>query len=152
MATGSRWWNELTDDLRENPAYLAEGIALDVAMKVSQQLEARGMARTDLARKLGVSKAYVSQMLNGHTNMTLLTLCKLASSLELPLRVVIGTVTLAEAPAPQTCVEQPSDSAFSATSSVIPSAARVQPREIAGEQRDVGLLSSLGGLAAEAQA
>lgn len=87
MPNDKRWWEDLTERLEGDPEYLAEKIAADLALRVEGRLEERDMSRKDLADRLKVSKAYVSQVLNGHTNMTLLSLCKLAHALDLQIRI-----------------------------------------------------------------
>ncbi|MDD5706550.1 MAG: helix-turn-helix transcriptional regulator [Kiritimatiellae bacterium] len=66
---------------RENPAYWQEDILLDVAHRLSQELDDRDMTQADLASKLGVKPGYISRVLRGHENLTLQTLAKIAFAL-----------------------------------------------------------------------
>jgi transcriptional regulator with XRE-family HTH domain len=83
MPTGVQWWQDLTKGLEDDPVYWAEAIANRLAIEIKKQLDARGLSQKDLANRLGVSSSYVSQILNGQSNMTLMTLCKLAHALDL---------------------------------------------------------------------
>jgi transcriptional regulator with XRE-family HTH domain len=75
----------MADEFRNDPVYVAERAALEVATQVHRRLEAEGKTQGDLAAVLSVSKGYVSQILGGNKNMTLLTLAKLACALDVEL-------------------------------------------------------------------
>lgn len=79
----SDWFNELTESLESDPEYIAESISIDLAMKINKKMEEQGVSQSELAKRLGVSKAYVSQILQGQNNMTVLTVCKLGSALNI---------------------------------------------------------------------
>lgn len=49
---------------------------------INDYLEAQGMSRSQFAQQLGVSKGYVSQLLNGTTDLKLSTLAKLAEAMD----------------------------------------------------------------------
>jgi transcriptional regulator with XRE-family HTH domain len=83
MTESELWWKKLTARVEKDPVFIAEGIAIDIAMQVNDSLEERGIAQKELAQRLGVSQAYVSQILGGKTNLTILTLCKVAAALGL---------------------------------------------------------------------
>jgi transcriptional regulator with XRE-family HTH domain len=87
MIEESNWSKELNERLRNDPVYLAENVALSVSMQVNSVLIAEGIARKAFAERLGVSQPYVSQILGGQTNMTILTLSKVACALGLNLSV-----------------------------------------------------------------
>ena len=46
-------------------------------------MEKQGVSRSELARRMDVSPAYITKILRGHTNLGLETLAKLAFALEL---------------------------------------------------------------------
>lgn len=48
-----------------------------------------GLSQTAFAKRLGVSKAYVSQIFDGKTNMTILSLAKIAKALESDLSITM---------------------------------------------------------------
>lgn len=58
-----------------------ERIAIDVAAQIEAALERRKITKTELAAKLGKSKAWVSKALHGKQNMTLATMVELAHAL-----------------------------------------------------------------------
>jgi transcriptional regulator with XRE-family HTH domain len=87
MAEGSNWFDALTEKIKDNPLYIAEGLALDIAIQMNEALEKLGLSRKELAKRLLVSQPYISEILNGTPNLTLLTLSKLAVALDLQVRV-----------------------------------------------------------------
>jgi len=58
------------------------GLRSEIIEQVEAALEERKMTRADLARRMGVSRAHVSQMLNESGNFQLETLAKLAVALD----------------------------------------------------------------------
>jgi transcriptional regulator with XRE-family HTH domain len=58
-----------------------------VSVMLSTALDSSGISQHDLAAKLNVSEARVSQMLNGDANLTILTLAKIASALKMELKI-----------------------------------------------------------------
>jgi transcriptional regulator with XRE-family HTH domain len=90
MNSESSWYRELNEKLRNDPIYVAENVALKVAMQVNEVLRTEGLTKKLFAEQLGVSQPYVSQILGGQTNMTILTLAKVACALGLDLSVRIA--------------------------------------------------------------
>ncbi len=74
----SVWWKELESSLANDPSLVAEGIALDLSVRINEQLERLRLTRKALADRLNVSQARVSQIMGGQINMTLLTMCRVA--------------------------------------------------------------------------
>jgi transcriptional regulator with XRE-family HTH domain len=52
---------------------------------------AQGINRTELARRLGTSKPYITEMLSGEVNMTLDTIAKVARAIEAEIRFDLRT-------------------------------------------------------------
>lgn len=92
----SKWWDNLTDDLENDPEYQAESISIDLAIKINEKMNEKKISRAELAKKLHVSKAYISQVLQGKNNMTLLTICKLGAALDLDPKVLFEDKELPE--------------------------------------------------------
>lgn len=74
----ARTHEEWLQDEANARAFAAEELILDVTEKIWELLERDDVSKTDLAERLGKSKAYVSQLLNGSRNMTLRTLADIA--------------------------------------------------------------------------
>ncbi len=66
---------------QNDPDYQFERLILEVNEQIVTMMEAGQVRRTDLASRLGVSKAYVTKLLNGPENVTLKTLVRVATAL-----------------------------------------------------------------------
>lgn len=53
------------NEILREPEYWTTKIQLDLFEKVARYMEEKGMTRKDLAEHLGVSRSYVTQLLNG---------------------------------------------------------------------------------------
>lgn len=53
------------EELMNTPEYCTTMIQLELFNRVEQYMKEKGINRTELAKELGVSKGYVSQILNG---------------------------------------------------------------------------------------
>lgn len=72
-------WVEESEEHRK--AYFEEGLILGVTEEIWKVLSLRGISKVELADRLGKSKGFVSQVLNGSRNMTLRTLADIAYAL-----------------------------------------------------------------------
>ena len=48
-----------------------EWLILQVTLHIEKLMEDKGVSKAELARRLGVNRAYITQLLDGQTNMTL---------------------------------------------------------------------------------
>jgi len=71
---GPSWFERtiLTDNQRR--LFEQERLILEATEGICEAMEAKGLTRADLARRIGKSRAYVTQILSGARNMTLRTL------------------------------------------------------------------------------
>lgn len=60
-----------------------ERLIAEVTEAIWAAMEDAGCSKTELAQRLGASKGYVSQVLNGSRNMTLRTLADICHALKL---------------------------------------------------------------------
>ena len=76
---------ELTAACSEDFDHLVrqEELILDVTETLTQALETAGVTRAELARRLGRSPGFVSQVFGGGRNLTLRTIADIASALSL---------------------------------------------------------------------
>lgn len=58
------------------------GVKIEVAEQISRMMEKRNMTQSDLARKLGKNRAYISKILKGTTNFTIETLVLIGKKLD----------------------------------------------------------------------
>lgn len=96
-----RFEAQLRRDLQD-PDYLQEWLILCFSEQILAVLAEEGLSRTDLAERLGVSRQYVTKLINRTPNLTLHSLAEIAAALG---RQV--TVRLEPLPVSQVAVEVP---------------------------------------------
>lgn len=74
----------------EARAYAREDLIYNVTEELLVQMEELGVTKLELARRLGKSRSYVTQMLSGARNMTLGTLADICFELGITPQVVFG--------------------------------------------------------------
>ncbi len=72
---------------RKTHEYRAEGASIEFTNAMVTRMREVGVSRSDLARKIGVSPAYISKLLRGATNFSLDSMVKIANALNCELRV-----------------------------------------------------------------
>ena len=65
------------EDLYTDPDFITEGIQLDLYNKLIEYMQEKQINQSELAKMLGVTKGYVSQLLNGNFDFRLGTLVNL---------------------------------------------------------------------------
>lgn len=63
----------LMEDPEFRRLYAMEGLVTDAAELVSRLMEEQGINKAELARRLGKTRAWVTQLLSGQANMTIRT-------------------------------------------------------------------------------
>jgi transcriptional regulator with XRE-family HTH domain len=75
-----RFKQQLWLDL-QNPEYLKEWLVYDLSEQILAVLSQEGLSRADLAARLGVSRQYVTKLINRTPNLTLRSLAEIAAAL-----------------------------------------------------------------------
>lgn len=81
--TPSEWFERKLAASKDTPEYELEWLLLDIEEALHTSMEAQGITRSELAERLGTSRAYVTKLLDGQENMTLKTLVRVANALEM---------------------------------------------------------------------
>ena len=76
-------WRESAQWRRENEKWL--GYARIITVKVLKAMDEQSVTQVILAKKMGCTQQYVSNLLKGSSNMTLETIAKLESALQIQL-------------------------------------------------------------------
>lgn len=79
---GFNFQKELAE-ARSRTAYYEEDVLLDVATQLLGAMEDNKVTKSELARRMDVSPPYITKILQGHTNMTIETMTKIASAIGL---------------------------------------------------------------------
>ena len=76
-----QWFERKLQEFRDDPEFQTELLLLDINEQIVERMVARGIRRSELAQRLGSSRAFVTQLLNGKPNLTLKTLVQVAHAL-----------------------------------------------------------------------
>ena len=76
------WLTELFTDFKDDPAYITEHSILDFTEKLELKMKELKVTRAELARRLGVSKPFVTKLFNGNPNMTIKTMVSILHALD----------------------------------------------------------------------
>jgi transcriptional regulator with XRE-family HTH domain len=95
--SAAEWFQERTRGLESDPEYLVEEVKLAFAEELCRLLEEQGVSRTQLAERLGTSRAYITRILRTDYNLTAETMVKVALALDA--RVVLSLQSRQSAPA-----------------------------------------------------
>lgn len=72
---------------QDDPEFITHGILDDVTDVLCGEMDARGISRAELARKMGVSRAYVTRFLNTPLNTRVETIVRFAQAVGLDVKV-----------------------------------------------------------------
>ena len=76
-------FNKNLKKARKIAAYYEEDMLLDVSARIIDVMESGKITRSNLAKNMDVSPAYITKILRGHANMSIGTLSKVAFALDL---------------------------------------------------------------------
>jgi len=79
--------DNLVYDSEEMKFYLQEKLILETTELIAAIMEEKGINKSELAKKLGRSKGYITQLLDGRANMTLRTISDVMWALDSSLAV-----------------------------------------------------------------
>ena len=82
--------------------FAQEELILEVTERFSEALSQAGITKADLAKRLGKTKGFVSQILAGGRNLTLRTIADVADSLGYRIRIELGKEIRSEETAART--------------------------------------------------
>lgn len=81
------WFKEKIEEFENDPEFILEGFLLEINEVILEFLKKRGLSKKEFAEELDVSPAYVTKLLNGKPNLTIKSLIKIASVLDLKLNL-----------------------------------------------------------------
>lgn len=80
-------FNKLLDKYRDDPEFIFQGLILRVSERIVTLMNDQNMTRTDLAKALSCSPAYITKLLRGSENLTLRKLFEVSRALGAELSV-----------------------------------------------------------------
>lgn len=101
-------FQQLRNEAKQHDAYWIDRTVLSFLVQLSSRMKADGLNKTQLAERIGTSKAYLSKIFSGNPNFTVATLVRLAraTGAQVEIRIVP-----AQAPATTASVTQASATA-----------------------------------------
>lgn len=84
-----QWANESSENRR---LLNQETLIVEISETIWQAMENQQVSKAELAKRLGKSRAYVSQLLDGSRNMTLRTLADIATVLNIKIHIQLTEV------------------------------------------------------------
>ena len=84
------WIDTITETPEDKRLFEQERAILEVTELICQLMEEQGISKTKLARKMGTSKANITQMLDGRRNMTIRTISDLLFHLNHIFKMDVG--------------------------------------------------------------
>lgn len=87
------WFKEKLDKFKDDIDFLAEKVILDLTEQIVAHMKENNIKRAEFAKRLGVSKAFVTKLLNGHSNLNIKTMVSVAKTLDCELNIGFGPKT-----------------------------------------------------------
>lgn len=78
----SEWLKRYRNEFSHDPDFVAEGLAIRFTSEIARMMVEQGVSRSSLAETLGVSRAYVTKIMNAPPNLTLRSLVSVAMPLD----------------------------------------------------------------------
>ncbi len=78
--SGKTWFEEQIDELKDDFDFRLEGYILNFTRQLCDLMASKKITQSELAKRLGVSKAYISEVLSGTPNLTIESIVKLSDA------------------------------------------------------------------------
>ncbi len=83
----STCFEQWVEEYKDEPEYILHGLLYDITDEICRVMQERGLTRSDLAQRLGVSRQYVTKFLNTPQNTRLETVVRFATALGLTVKI-----------------------------------------------------------------
>lgn len=93
------WLDDRLQALQQDPEFVAGALALDITENALRIMQAQGINRLQMAKRMGVSRAYVTRLFNAPPNLTLETIARLALALGMSPQVSFAPLSGQSCPA-----------------------------------------------------
>jgi transcriptional regulator with XRE-family HTH domain len=74
-------YEDLMQDEKFRRLFAMESLAAEASELIARLMAEQNLSKADLARKLGKTRSWITQLLSGKTNMTVCTLAEIANAL-----------------------------------------------------------------------
>jgi plasmid maintenance system antidote protein VapI len=86
-------FSELYEEAERHEEYWIAGAILEFTESLVQEMQRQDLTRTELAKRLGATPAYVTKLLRGKANFTIATMVRLARALGTEIEVRLGSAS-----------------------------------------------------------
>lgn len=76
------WLEKYVSQFKDDVEFITEELIIELTEKIVSRMEKINLSRAELAKRLGVSKAFVTKVLNGNPNLTLKTIVSISKALD----------------------------------------------------------------------
>jgi transcriptional regulator with XRE-family HTH domain len=80
-------FSALFEEARKSDTYWTERVLLEFTEEITSRMEALGVTRAELARRLNAKPTYITRVLNGTNNFTVESMARISKALDCALRV-----------------------------------------------------------------
>lgn len=84
------WYKEKIGKFRNDVDFMTETVIVDFTEKIVGKMKKTGLSRADFAQRLGVSKPFVTKLLNGNPNLTVKSMVSIAHALGCELNIKLS--------------------------------------------------------------
>ncbi|MGC9329139.1 MAG: helix-turn-helix domain-containing protein [Candidatus Hinthialibacter sp.] len=95
------------NELKSDPNYVLEGVILNLAEQIQEEMDKQGITRQDLAQKMGKSSSCISRALRGNQNLTLSTAVQIGLALGLKMNVSFSPLNHSDENKAQDSAQEP---------------------------------------------
>lgn len=88
------WFSKKLEEYKDDLEFRTEGVILEFNEKIVARMAEMNISRTELAKRLRVSKAFVTKLLNGNPNLTVKTMMSISDALGCELKLDIYPMQL----------------------------------------------------------
>jgi transcriptional regulator with XRE-family HTH domain len=81
MMSTRNWFDKKLGEFKGSVDYETEKVILTLTERIVEIMDETGVSRAEMARRLGVSKAFVTKLLNGNPNLTIKSMVSIAIAL-----------------------------------------------------------------------
>lgn len=83
------WFKDYFEKFKDDVEFITEEVIIEFTEKIVDRMEKLNLSRAKLAKKLGVSKPFITKVLNGNPNLTIKTMVAIAKALDCKLDIDI---------------------------------------------------------------
>ncbi len=94
------WVEARTEDPERMKGFQQERLILEITELIGRLMKEQGVSKAQLAERLGTTKGYITQLLDGRTNMTLRTISDVVFALGRSLNITDQPLAVSVAPVP----------------------------------------------------